>query len=415
MRIPTLVTFAGLAVSLSLACTESAFAQPAPIGKAFQVNLYTTESQSRPTVTSQSDGSFLVVWQSRGQDGDFEGIYARRFDTAGMPLSDEIPLNFFTTNSQGNPQVDLGPQGVVGVWRDGGFDGDAGSIMLKPDAGAELLVNTYTTGNHGYPDLALDGDGDFVVVWENSANQDGDDRGVFGQLFDSAGGFVGPEFTINSTTSGFQDRPRVDGTDDGRFVVVWNAEAGSDAQVMAQRFASDGLPEGNEITVNAPSYNSNDPEVAMAEDGSFVVVWRSYVNPTYEIYSRRFNSSGVPTMPSAPLEAAPGLTGNQPAIQRDPNNQFLVVWHDGLGELKARTLATNGSAVGDYATIAPAGAFHSDVAFSATAEHVGLVVWTENGTDGDLLGVFARLIGPASTFADGFESGNTTAWSSTVP
>ena len=414
MRASKTVPITVLGLSLGLLCTSFVLAQPAPIGEAFQVNLYTTESQSRPAVTSLADGNFLVLWQSRGQDGDFEGVYARRFDTLGMPLSGEIPVNSITTNSQGSPQAQVGPQGVVGVWRDGGFDGDAGSIMLKAGAPAEFLVNTYTTGNHGCPDLALDSDGDFVVVWENSADQDGDDRGVFGQLFDSAGDFVGPEFTVNSTTSGFQDRPRVDGLDDGRFVVVWNAEAGSDAQVMAQRFGSDGLPEGAEITVNAPTYNRNDPEVAMAANGSFVVVWRSYVDPTYEIYRRRFNSSGVPTMPSIPLEDAPGLGGNQPATQRDPNNQFLVVWHDGIGELKARSLDTDGSEIGDSVTLALS-AFHSDVAFSSTADYVGLAVWTESDTDGDGLGVFARLIGPASIFTDGFESGDTTAWSNTVP
>ena len=46
----------------------------------FPVNAYTTGAQLAPAVTVESDASFLVAWQSAGQDGDGYGIFARRFE-----------------------------------------------------------------------------------------------------------------------------------------------------------------------------------------------------------------------------------------------------------------------------------------------------------------------------------------------
>ncbi len=70
---------------------------------------------------------------------------------------------------------------------------------------AETLVNTYTTGNQTQCSVAMDADGDFVVVW-CSAGQDPDgSSGIYGQRFNSVGLKVGSEFHINSTTANAQN------------------------------------------------------------------------------------------------------------------------------------------------------------------------------------------------------------------
>ncbi|MDA8015979.1 MAG: hypothetical protein MPN21_00925 [Thermoanaerobaculia bacterium] len=393
---------------------SSVHGEPVPVGEPFQVNIYTTSWQDAPSVAATDSGNFLIFWESRGQDGEFEGIYGRRYDSSGMPQTGEMPVNSFTASSQGGPKALVGPQGPVVVWRDGAFDGDSGSIMVKLVGDDEFLVNTHTTGNHMFPDLAMDAQGDFVVVWDNDDDQDGDGRGVFAQRFDSAGGLAGSEFQVNTTTTGFQELPAVDGIGDGRFVVVWNADAGSDDRVMAQRFASDGSKQGAEITVNAPSYDRNDPDVAMATDGSFVVVWKSYVDPTYEIYSRRFDSNGDPTTTGLPVASTPGVGGYQPSIRRDPDGDFLVLWNDGAGALRMRRLSADGVAAGAGTTVAPGG-FDAEIAFTDSADYAGLVTWVEVDTDGDSLGIFARRVVESQIFVDGFELGNTSAWSVVTP
>lgn len=55
-------------------------ATAARVGTEFQVNTYTTDSQSNPSVASLTDGGFVVTWYSNGQDGDSYGIYGQRYN-----------------------------------------------------------------------------------------------------------------------------------------------------------------------------------------------------------------------------------------------------------------------------------------------------------------------------------------------
>jgi hypothetical protein len=48
--------------------------------------------------------------------------------------------------------------------------------------GPEFRVNTFTTGEQSSPDVASDASGNFVVAWASDL-QDGSDWGVFGQRY----------------------------------------------------------------------------------------------------------------------------------------------------------------------------------------------------------------------------------------
>ncbi|MCB0684626.1 MAG: hypothetical protein KDC32_27475, partial [Saprospiraceae bacterium] len=71
-----------------------------------------------------------------------------------------------------------------------------------------------------YPDVALDADGDLVIVWQ-SLGQDGDGFGVYGQRYDNTGAVQGGEFLVNTTTANNQLSPRVGMDASGNFVAVW--------------------------------------------------------------------------------------------------------------------------------------------------------------------------------------------------
>ena len=50
------------------------------IGDEFQLNTYVSSDQQAPTTTQLSDGNIISAWQSTGQDGDNEGIFAQIFN-----------------------------------------------------------------------------------------------------------------------------------------------------------------------------------------------------------------------------------------------------------------------------------------------------------------------------------------------
>ena len=133
-----------------------------------------------------------MAWQSFGQDGSSHGVFARRFSSAGAPLASEFQVNTSTTNIQRGPSVaaDAGGHFVV-AWQDSARDGSGYGVFARrfSSAGAplagEFQVNTYTAGDQLDPSVAADGDGHFVVAWQDSV-RDGSGYGVFAQRFVTA-------------------------------------------------------------------------------------------------------------------------------------------------------------------------------------------------------------------------------------
>jgi hypothetical protein len=51
-----------------------------PLGTEFQVNAYSTGEVNAPAVAGQSNGNFVVVWESKYQDGALYGIFGQRIE-----------------------------------------------------------------------------------------------------------------------------------------------------------------------------------------------------------------------------------------------------------------------------------------------------------------------------------------------
>jgi hypothetical protein len=70
-----------------------------------RVNLTTDGNQSEPAIAVDSGGGVTVTWTSEGQDGSGLGVYARRFDSGGTPLSGEMAVNATTLEHQLEPAI----------------------------------------------------------------------------------------------------------------------------------------------------------------------------------------------------------------------------------------------------------------------------------------------------------------------
>ncbi len=267
-----------------------------PQGGDILVNTYTTGSQGASPVAMDSAGNFVVVWSSAPdflttqppQDGSGSGIFARRFDANGNPLSVEFQVNQYTTGNQYSPRIAMNPGGeFIVVWTSDHQDAQSSSIVARryDNAGAplggEFRVNTHEANFQQEPDVALDPAGRAIVVWQSN-QQDGSEMGVYGQRFDASGNKLGPEFNVNAFTFSHQARPRVvagfGGSDPGEFAVIWHSagEDGSDVGVYAQHFDLTGRRSSLELRVNNFTAGFQGyPALAAQPDGQFVAVWQS--------------------------------------------------------------------------------------------------------------------------------------------
>ena len=310
------------------------------VGTEFQVNSYTTGSQSFPELSVDDSGEFVVVWSgAASEDGDGLGVFGQRYDSGGNALGTEFQVNSSTTGRQGDPVVAADGDGdFVVVWTSAHLGGAYDDIFGQrydsagTPVGGEFQINFGAVYELIEPSVASDEDGDFVVVW-SSLFQDGNSYGVFGRRYASNGDAQGTVFQVNTTTASGQTEGVVAMQDDGDFVVVWrsNDQDGHEWGIFGQFFGSDGTPVGNEFQVNATTIGTQDrPGVAVQDAGGFVVVWESDDGHVDGIFGRRLDESAA--LVGGEFQVNTTTTNNQlhPRVALDASGDFTVVWDSNL-------------------------------------------------------------------------------------
>ncbi len=197
---------------------------------------------------------------------------------------------------------------------------------LAQSSFAEFQVNTRTSSNQANPAMAMDANGNFVVVW-SSYLQDGNSNGIFSQRFDPNCTPIGNEFQVNTTTTGNQTEPSVAKNDAGNFIVTWQGPGADDDDIFIQRFDPNGLSLGDELLVNSfVQGKQRYPKVAINRDGAFAVVWESEKPEagTTVVSYRLFDVNGLAV--GEEFEANLLANCRYPDIAMDPNRNFAVVW-----------------------------------------------------------------------------------------
>ena len=385
-----------------VACAAAAWGQT-PAGPNFQVNTYTTGSQLAPSVGVEPDGDFVVVWSSLGQDGSYWGAFGQRFAASGAPRGSEFRINSYTTGVQAGPDVAVGSAGdFVVVWASEQGGSLYGIFGRRYDAsgnplGGEFQVNTHTTGTQGLPHVARAADGRFVVAWTTDG-PDGDSFGISARRFDASGNPIGDEFVVNTSTFSWQYGGDVAADGNGNFVVVWESYYSGFPQpsdLFGQKFDAAGNRVGAEFAIGRGG-NNYSPSVSVPPSGTFVVSWTG--NSGY-YYGRKdvlaTNVSGfVNTFTQGDQFANVG------AIAHDGGGNFVITWtgdyqdgdsvgvfgqrFDGAGFRIGPEFSVNTNTIG-----AQGGA-----AVGADAAGNFIVAWEDDRADGHNGGIFAQRFSP---------------------
>lgn len=435
------------------------------------VNVGTTGVQENPHVAVDADGDFVVTWESDPTGGNLE-IFARGFNANGTERFTEFQVNTITADRDEHPRLDMMDNGdFVIVWDSGIDDATPGTKEVRyrrfyADGSAadvtDQTANSWSRGNQRFPDVAFDGSGNFVITWQSGAGgtdifQDGDISGIFARIFDSSGNPVDvtnppgqcfdvcataippcagdelsietKEICVNDYKVETQDLPRVARNDSGDLVITWHSKGsngaappgasrtvdGSVFSVHAKRFDGAGAPRAASWQVNTFTTSEQVfPDLAMAEDGAFVITWSSMfqeVDPAFldlcasldittilsgacdklsEVYAEEYNDDG--TVKNAEFRVNTGFVNPPPMTALD-----------GIQVYTAVDVADTGKVFMAWASGPPPSPFPG---------------MTTDAQDGDGWGAMGRLAGSLEEgmiFSDGFESGDFSRWSSGVP
>lgn len=219
-------------------------------GSDFQINQVHAGTQRDPTVCANEGGGFVVAWAdgSGAFDGDGFGITATVLDSTGSPAGPGTDFGVSPTEfgQQIAPVAVHQPgHGVAVFWTDGSLDEDLQEFgirgrLLAPDGsfrqtylGDDLgfQVNLTTGSAQELPDVASNGDGNMLVVWQDWSGSDGSASGIRARGVWNDGNYVlmdlspdGEDFPLNTTFLGAQREPAICYLND-LFVVFWTDES----------------------------------------------------------------------------------------------------------------------------------------------------------------------------------------------
>ncbi len=267
----------------------------------------TTEGdQQLPDVACRPDGSFLVVWESRDQDGEVLGVYGRDFAPDGAPRGDELQLNTHSADNQRLPRVCVDADGdAVVVWESFGQDGDGTGIyarQLPPDdqPGDEFRVNFTTEGNQSRPAVACAADGSFVVAWENRIEAGAE---IVAKLYDATGNPVNEQSFPPPTELGFALHPELATLPDGSFALAYESNAGIELATLKL-----GAEVSSSRGVSVPRNGRNEAPALATDGANIFAAWSRGDGFDFGIETLRLNDR---------LQEARGGNIDSPAASND--------------------------------------------------------------------------------------------------
>jgi S-layer family protein len=285
----------------------------ARIGSEFQVSAVDPDSAFGPSVAYDDRGYFVVVWTSAASHPDLDGeVRGRRFAADGSPLGAEFVISSARRHWTRRPRVACAPGGAfVVAWSSkvGPSTGPGQALARGYDAGGAPTGGEFTVVPAQYisqmnVDIAADGNGGFVIVFEDQF------RRILARRFDSAGA-AGPVLDVASPynpTPSSGTLPAVASDRAGNFVVAWHRGI---SRISARRYAAGLMASALSVDpVAGPSSDGN----GVFEAGETVTVAPSWLNANtsaqaFSGVASAFAGPGAPGDPSYAITDATATYG----------------------------------------------------------------------------------------------------------
>jgi Ca2+-binding RTX toxin-like protein len=282
------------------------------------------------STASQIGTAPVVVYADRDTStGKGKDIFLRRFSAAGAALSAPVMVNTTTSGAQMNPDVAINASGTfVVVWQSENQDGDGWGVYARRynsagvAQGGETLVNTMTAGAQTAPKVAIDSSGNFVVTYLNEASADGV---IMARRFQADGTPIA-EITVSSGGSKAYTSPVIAMRGDGSFAVAFvrtNLDTDNSTDIQIQAYASGGAASGSTQTIADPGDQASP---TLAAGTNFVLAWADASTSEATIFFRSLAPNGA--WSGAAVQANQDSLGNrtQPRVSLDTNNNVVLGW-----------------------------------------------------------------------------------------
>ena len=223
--------------------------------------------------------------------------------------------------------------------------------------GPEIRVDPQAAPTRWSPQVATASTGDFAVAWQSgNTSFPGQTSRVWLRRFRADGTPKGIPFRASNSKAD-EMLPKVAMAADGSFVVVWQGGTDTESSVFGRRFTAAGQPVGGRFILSANTEGSqSEPAVALLPGGSFVATWTSgpfpFASKQSDVYARIFDASALPLGPEFQVNTTTFNEQGASQVKADGQGNFLVGWLNFGGEgtfydVYTRRFAADGSPLSD--------------------------------------------------------------------
>jgi hypothetical protein len=308
-----------------------------------------------PLITPDGQGGCLIAWyDGRTSATTATDIYAQRLSANGSPLWTANGVAVCTATSDQYPIAieNDGQGGAWLAWNDlrsttqfYAYIQHLNSVGTATLALNGLSLENLSTGSYN-PSLAVDMNGYAIVAWTDYRATSSD---IYAQHLTPTGTLVwGTNGAAVCAAANTQADPQVVLFGDGSAGFVWTDSRGADADIYAQRFASNGFVfwTANGIPVCSAIGNQTAPQITLDAGGYAVATWLDQRTSDGNIYAQRIGTTGAMqwTSNGVSVRTAPG-TASAVFLVSDGVSGTIAAWSDtrnDVGDLYAQRLSASG-------------------------------------------------------------------------
>jgi len=296
--------------------------------------------QQNPKILSDQYGGYIIVWED-GRAG-FYDIYAQKIDEAGKLLwaKEGIAACRYFGNQNFPQMASDGAGGTIIVWQDY-RNGNSDVFAQRIDYAGNPLwgeggipVCTAAAGQFA-PETISDDAGGAIIVWHDYRSGAGED--VYAQRIDGKGSFLWQENGIPiSTAFGTQWYPKVASDHAGGAIIVWadGRISSADNNIFAQRIDPAGkiLWQKDGIPVCSAAHNQERPVILSVEEGA-IIAWNDSRSGNADIYAQKIDLSGKAQWQKEGVAVCLfPYSQENPKLSPDGAGGTIVVWTDHRAE-----------------------------------------------------------------------------------
>ncbi|MBU1158324.1 MAG: hypothetical protein KKE24_03185 [Candidatus Thermoplasmatota archaeon] len=280
----------------------------------------------RPSVATDGEDNMIAVWTQ------FDSYHVNVTASRYVQGEGWGPTEIIGDDYPGNPsypQIAMDGKGnavvVWKVWASPIYEAWANEYKIGEGWGTAHLVEDVYDGTAGNPRIAMDEGGNATVVWQELI---GTTASLLACRYVAGDGWGEPELVENDDT-GHVLAWDVGTDDDGNAITVWSQSDGIRNNIHANRYTpSSGW--GTAELIEKNDNNAGTPAISLNDKGGAVAVWTQFDGYRYSVYANLYTTSigwGEPEL----IEEFMGQ-GELPDVASGGAGTTIAIWlqHDGI-------------------------------------------------------------------------------------